>query len=152
MEVSLAMSFHGSMADNKHFGPNMNGRKDVPLGKQFRTYVLKNNTHLIDQHLLTKGELLDLLTHNQFGSAVNTKIRFIDDARVYEEKPELSFKNRTTNKDFELDLHLKVKDDTFNGVKFVTMKSKNAEPRQEAVLCGEVGDRLRVDGTIFPAV
>ena len=74
MEVSLAMSFHGSVADTKHFGPCLNHRKDVEFGKQFRTYVLKNNTHLIDKPLLKKTEILDILTYDAAATSLRFKI------------------------------------------------------------------------------
>ncbi len=40
----------------------------------------------------------------------------------------------------------------FNGVKFDTFPDSLIEPNQKAILCAEVGDKSRVDGTIFPAV
>ena len=33
MEISLAMSFHGSVADDRHFGPNLKHRKNLASGK-----------------------------------------------------------------------------------------------------------------------
>ena len=57
MEISQALSYHGSVADSKLFGPI---EKD-PQMAQFRTYIQENNTHALNEHLLSKNEMLAFL-------------------------------------------------------------------------------------------
>ena len=45
-----------------------------------------------------------------------------------------------------------MKDDVFHDVKFESFPKTSVEPKQEAVLCSEIGDGDRVDGNILPAI
>jgi len=58
MEVALAVSFQGSMLCTKHFGQETFDRKNPSVvPRQFRTYILENNTHLLNDELMSKAEL-----------------------------------------------------------------------------------------------
>ena len=60
MEIALALSFQGSVADS-HFDPVKDKSNPHSVPTQFRTYIQENNTHTLSDDLLSKKDLNDFL-------------------------------------------------------------------------------------------